>query len=104
MASNDSNETKCKVFISYQWGSQTKVKKLYEALDSYEFIDPWMDIYKIKAGMSLFQSLAQALQQCDVILSCVTRNYMKSKNCEREIVYADYFSKPIVEPIILYKC
>jgi hypothetical protein len=92
----------CKVFISYQWGAQEKIKKLYEALDSFEIIDVWMDIHKIKAGMSLFQALAIGVQQCDVLLPCVTRKYMKSKNCEREITYADYFNKPII-PVYIEK-
>ncbi len=61
-----------------------------------------MDIYNIKAGMNLFQSLAISIQTCDVILACVTEKYVKSKNCEREIIYADCFNKPII-PLYIEK-
>ena len=92
----------CTVFISYQWGAQSIVKELYKALKSHVAIKPWMDIFNIKAGMNLFQSLSTNIQSCDVILTCVTRNYVKSKNCEREIIYADCFNKPII-PVYIEK-
>jgi hypothetical protein len=92
----------CKVFISYQWAAQPKVKMLFQALNSHVAINPWMDIYNIKAGMNLFQSLSSSIQACDVLLAVVSRNYVKSKNCEREIIYADCFNKPII-PLYIEK-
>jgi hypothetical protein len=93
---------KCRLFISYQWKAQPKVKKLYATLANHESLEPFMDIYKIKAGMNLYSSLAANLQQADIVLACVTREYVKSKNCEREIIYADAFNKPIV-PLFIEK-
>jgi hypothetical protein len=101
MASNDKIQS-LKVFISYQWKSQSKIRKLYSELASYESFDLFMDIYKIKAGMNLYASLASSLQQADLILACVTSDYVKSKNCEREIIYADAFNKPII-PLYIEK-
>ena len=92
----------CTVFISYQWGSQAKVKEIYRALKTHAAMNPWMDIYNIKAGMNLFQSLASSIQKCDVLLACVSGKYVKSKNCEREIIYADCFNKPII-PLYIEK-
>jgi hypothetical protein len=92
----------CRIFISYQWKSQSKVKRLYSELATYEFLDVFMDIYKIKAGNNLYASLATNIQQADVILACVSRDYVKSKNCEREIIYADAFNKSIM-PLYIEK-
>lgn len=101
-ASSEQVINNCKVFISYQWKSQPKVKEIFKALNEHAAVNPWMDIYKIKAGMNLFQSLASSVQSCDVLLACVSREYVTSKNCEREIIYADCFNKPII-PIYIEK-
>jgi hypothetical protein len=92
----------CRLFISYQWKAQPRVKKLYAELANHESLEAFMDIYKIKAGMNLYASLATNLQQADIVLACVTRDYVKSKNCEREIIYADAFNKPII-PLFIEK-
>lgn len=93
---------KCNVFISYQWKVQLKVKQLYNELASIEALDIFMDIYRIRAGMNLYLTLASSLQEADVVLACVTREYVNSKNCEREIIYADSFNKQII-PLYLEK-
>lgn len=95
-------QTSCNIFISYQWSSQQKAKRLYAELVAYEFLEVFMDIYKIKAGHNLYASLASNIQQADVILACVSREYVKSKNCEREIIYADAFNKSIM-PLYIEK-
>ena len=92
----------CNIFISYQWKSQPKVKRLYSELVSYDFLSVFMDIFNIKAGNNLYASLATNIQQADVILACVSRDYVKSKNCEREIIYADAFNKSIM-PLYIEK-
>ena len=92
----------CNIFISYQWKSQPKVKRLYSELVSYDFLSVFMDIFNIKAGNNLYASLATNIQQADVVLACVSRDYVKSKNCEREIIYADAFNKSIM-PLYIEK-
>lgn len=93
---------KCNVFISYQWKAQLKVKQIYNELASIEALEVFMDIYRIRAGMNLYLTLASSLQEADVVLACVTREYVNSKNCEREIIYADSFNKQII-PLYLEK-
>lgn len=91
-----------KIFLSYQWNCQKNVKKIYSELKNFDNVDVFMDIYKIKAGMNLYSCLASNIQQADVLLACVSRDYVKSKNCEREIIYADAFNKPII-PLYIEK-
>ena len=106
MAASNSEEQQpsniCNVFISYQWKSQPHVKKLFAELASRESLNVFMDIYKIQAGMNLYLALADNIQKADVMLACVCRNYVKSKNCEREIIYADAFNKNII-PLYIEK-
>jgi hypothetical protein len=90
------------VFISYQWKTQDKIKILFSELDAFEYLNVFMDIFRIKAGMNLYATLAKNIQQADVIMACVTPEYAKSKNCEREIAYADALNKPII-PLYLAK-
>lgn len=52
--------------------------------------------------MNLYSTLASNIQQADVILACISRDYVKSKNCEREIIFADNFNKPII-PVYVEK-
>lgn len=99
---NQEEFSKLKIFVSYQWKSQQNVKKIYSALNNFEHVDVFMDIYGIRAGMNLYSSLASNIQKADVILACVSRDYVKSKNCEREIIYADAFNKPII-PLYIEK-
>lgn len=87
---------KFNVFISYQWKSQAKIKNLFSELASYECLNVFMDIFRIKAGNNLYASLASNIQEADLILACVSRDYVKSKNCEREIIYADALNKSIM--------
>jgi hypothetical protein len=93
---------KCSVFLSYQWKIQSKVRQIYNELATHECLDIFMDIFKLKAGMNLYLTLASNIQTADVVLACVTRDYVNSKNCEREIIYADSFNKHII-PLYMEK-
>jgi len=99
---DEENSLKCKVYMSYEWKSFTKVKKLHDQLINHECLDVFMDAYKVKSGMSLVPTLVANIQQTDIVLACVTREYVKSKNCEKEINYADDFKKIII-PLYIEK-
>ena len=93
---------KCSVFLSYQWKIQSSVRQIYNELAAHDCLDIVMDIFKLKAGMKLYLTLASNIQKADVVLACVTREYVNSKNCEREIIYADSFNKHII-PLYMEK-
>lgn len=92
----------CSIFISYQWKMQPKVRQIHNELASIESLEVFMDIFKIRAGMNLYLTLSSSIQSADVVLACVSREYVKSKNCEREIIYADAFNKQII-PLYMEK-
>jgi len=45
--------------------------------------------FKIQLG------IIDGIRNSSVILCCITRKYTESKNCKREIIFADQISKPI---------
>ncbi len=84
------------VFISYNWGIKQQVKKLYDILTSLNY-KVWLDDTELNAGSSpLTTELALAIKNSKVILSCITKDYCKSFNCNREIEYASNTKKQII--------
>jgi len=53
----------------------------------------------LNADLSLISNIQLGIiigiRNSSVILCCITRKYTESKNCKREIQYADQISKPI---------
>jgi hypothetical protein len=76
------------VFISYNWAIKAQVQKLYAILQSLNY-KVWMDERELNAGNSpLTAELATAIKNSKVILSCITKDYCKSYNCNLEVEYA----------------
>ncbi len=89
------------VFISYQWGKQKEIIRLYNKLTSMG-LTVWLDIYQMGGGDSLYDKIDQGIRNCYVVISCITLKYSLSANCKKEIALSDSISKPIV-PILLEK-
>ncbi|CAL1527344.1 unnamed protein product [Lymnaea stagnalis] len=87
------------VFISYQWGKQKNIIKLYERLTSLG-LTCWLDIKQMGGGDSLYDKIDRGLRGCQVVLSCVTQKYALSANCRREVSLADALKKPLI-PLLL---
>ncbi|CAG5130657.1 unnamed protein product [Candidula unifasciata] len=87
------------VFISYQWGKQKHIIKLYERLTSLGFTC-WLDIKQMGGGDSLYDKIDRGLRGCKVVVSCVTQKYALSANCRREVSLADALKKPLL-PLLL---
>jgi hypothetical protein len=84
------------VFISYNWGIKAQVQKLYEVLTSLNY-NVWLDESELNAGSSpLTAELATAIRDSKVFLSCITRDYCKSYNCNLEVEYASNTKKQII--------
>ncbi|KAL8602242.1 hypothetical protein ACOMHN_022755 [Nucella lapillus] len=87
------------VFISYQWGKQPQILKLYTTLTGLGY-SCWLDIMQMGGGDSLYDKIDRGLRGCRVVLSCVTTKYAKSANCRREVSLADALQKPLI-PLLL---
>ena len=57
----------------------------------------WMDETDLNAGsITLTAELATAIKNSKVVLSCITTDYCKSFNCNREIEYASAKKKQMI--------
>ncbi len=88
------------VFISYNWEIKDQVKKLYQVLTSLNY-KVWMDQTDLNADSSpLTAELATAIKNSKVFLSCITKVYCRSFNCNREIEYASAKNKQMITLMI----
>jgi hypothetical protein len=84
------------VFISYNWAIKAQVQILYAILTSLKY-KVWMDEKELNAGSNaLTAELAMAIKNSKVILSCITKDYCASYNCNLEIEYASAKKKQII--------
>ncbi len=84
------------VFISYNWGIKKQVQQLYQVLTSLNY-KVWLDERELNAGTSpLTAELAIAIKDSKVILSCITKDYCKSFNCNLELEYASAKKKQMI--------
>jgi len=90
-----------RVFISYNWGIQEDVKQLKRMLNN-RGINTWMDIDNISGGDLLYNKLAEGLEKSKVLISCVTKKYLESKNCRKEVARADSLKIKII-PLLFEK-
>ena len=84
------------VFISYNWAIKAQDQILYAILTSLNY-KVWMDEKELNAGSNaLTAELAMAIKNSKVILSCITKDYCASYNCNLEIEYASAKKKQII--------
>ena len=88
------------VFISYNWEIKQQVKQLYQVLTSLNY-KVWLDERELNAGNSpLTPELAMAIKNSKVILSCITKDYCRSFNCNLEVEYASAKKKQMIALMI----
>ena len=84
------------VFISYNHLIKKQAKQLYDVLTGLNY-KVWMDQTDLNAGSSPATSeIATAIKNSKVFLSCITKDYCRSFNCNREIEYASNTKKQII--------
>ena len=74
------------IFISYQWGKQKEIIKLYTRLTSFG-LSCWLDIKEMSGGDTLYEKIDTGIRNCHVMISCVTEKYAISANCRKEVRY-----------------
>lgn len=66
------------IVISYNWGHQEVVKKIYESLKN-ENIKVWMNVDNMQG--CIVDDMANAIEQADIVLVCYSSKYRNSYNC-----------------------
>ena len=105
------------VFISYCWAnSHDAVKKGTKSTKtSLGWLDPrtldkffkdngvnsWLDIQEANPSSSLFGEITSGINSASVFISCLSDEYVKSRNCELEFRFAHVSLKiPIIKAIV----
>ncbi|ELU16910.1 hypothetical protein CAPTEDRAFT_195141 [Capitella teleta] len=83
------------IFISYQWGYQQEVKMLKKHLEQSGY-KAWMDVGQMGGGDKLYAKIDQGIRAAQVVISCVSKKYAQSPNCNKEV------GKPII-PLLMEK-
>ena len=73
--------------LSYNWDHQDLVAGIYDRLTEAG-IPCWMDIKGDMAG-SINDAMADGAEKAALIVPFCTAKYQASKNCRRELMYAD---------------
>ncbi|XP_033099244.1 p53-induced death domain-containing protein 1-like [Anneissia japonica] len=69
------------VMMSYQWDDQPMVKKIADRLKQHGY-NVWIDIEKMHGF--IFDTMADAVKNADVVLACFSEKYQQSDNCKSE--------------------
>ncbi|XP_072026208.1 uncharacterized protein [Amphiura filiformis] len=73
------------IMLSYQWDSQQRVLQIKERL-LHAGYRVWMDLTNLRGD--ILTAMAEAVEESDVILICMTEKYKNSKSCRAEATYA----------------
>jgi hypothetical protein len=92
-----SSTDKPRLMISYNHASKPVCLDIYNGLtkDGYPV---WIDLKEMHG--STLAAMAQAIEDSDIILYCVTEKYSQSPNCQKEAEYA-FVQQKIMIPLLL---
>ncbi|KAM7438077.1 hypothetical protein ABFA07_012383 [Porites harrisoni] len=88
------------VMLSYQWNVQSLVEQVYQGL-RHLGINAWMDVHGGITG-NINDSMAYGVDNAAVVCCFMTSDYCGSRNCKKELNYADGQTKSIV-PVMCEK-
>lgn len=83
------------VFISYRSLDRAFASRLQRQLER-SGIPVWIDIHGIRAGDNWIESIKRAIDDSSLLIVIECPQYYESKNCIRELVYADQLNKPLI--------
>lgn len=83
------------VFLSYSWAVNNKIKQLETQLTQLG-LKVFKEQKEENLDYPLTSQLADAIQNSNLIVSCLTVPYCRSHNCNLQIEYADSLGKSII--------
>jgi len=105
-----------RIFISYCWRNSKQAEQLQQTPLCYGNTDPrtitkeieqvfnekcWLDVDITNGARASFSSKQVAISQAEVVVACISDQYVRSDTCEDELNYArKHLKKPVI-PIIV---
>jgi len=105
-----------RIFISYCWKNSKQAEKNHQVSSCVGLTDPrditkgielllnekcWLDVDTTNGGHALFSAIQVGINQSEVVVACISDQYVKSDTCEDELTYARKTLKKPVIPIIV---
>lgn len=87
------------IMLSYNWAHQNIVAELKTELEKAGY-KTWMDIDKMQG--STLEAMANAVEESDAIILCVSKGYKESQACRTEAEYAFQMQKKLI-PVLVEK-
>jgi len=95
----DDKDLKPECFISYCWAQKAQVKVIKATLENHG-IRCWMDEQQMEGGSMLFEEIDEGISASEVVLSCLSPEYTKSVNCNREVLLATDRNKATIPVVV----
>jgi len=87
------------IMLSYNWNHQAIVAELKTELEKAGY-KTWMDIDKMQG--STLEAMANAVEESDAVILCVSKGYKESQACRTEAEYAFQMQKKLI-PVLVEK-
>jgi len=88
---------KFNLMLSYCWAQQDLVKRIRAHLGSMGFV-VWFDIEQMKGSVT--DAMAQAVENSEAIVYCMSQKYKESANCHSEANYAHQKKKAMIPLLV----
>ncbi|TPX38086.1 hypothetical protein SmJEL517_g00124 [Synchytrium microbalum] len=79
--------------VMISWNYKAEADRLYDDLLKAGFT-VWIDKDRMRG--SIFDSMEKAVRNSKVVICCLSRSYVSSRNCNHELTYAEVLRKNIV--------
>nr|KAG5709942.1 hypothetical protein BaRGS_029984 [Batillaria attramentaria] len=89
--------TKGHIMISYSWDDQKTVLKVRDALEARNY-KVWVDVDDMSGN--IMDAMAEAIEDAEAVLMCVSPGFKDSTNCRTEVEYAHELQKPLI-PLLM---
>ncbi len=87
---------KKRVFISYRSTDHAQVDALVSDLNSSGEVEVWLDRQKLKGGQAWWDTILNAIENCDVVIAALSPAALTSDACNKERAYGLALGLPLI--------
>jgi hypothetical protein len=88
------------IFLSYAHKNKQDVDELYDILTYKYKLSIWKDTHSIRAGYDFREEIYFGIQNCKLVIACISQAYIDSKSCLKELKLANNLDKKCIFVIL----